>query len=206
MRRMSSLLKYLDELFPSPKSELNYNKDYELLIAIMLSAKSTDKRVNEVTFNLFNQYKTLDDLSKAKLKDIEHIIHSVGTYHVKAKNIILIANKIKEYGYIPNDKKILLELPGVGIKTASLVLNLLYGEPYIAVDTHVARVSRRLGLVNQNDNISEIQNKLDKLIDDNIKGRVHLQMVLFGRYYCKAKKPLCDNCKFNKICKKRINY
>jgi len=198
---MNRILKYLDELIPNPKCELNYEKDYELLIATMLSAQTTDKRVNEVTNTLFKKYDTLKKLSEANIDDIKDIIRSIGTFNKKANNIIEISKSLLEKGYVPNDRKYLESLPGVGRKTTNLVLSTLYDEPYIAVDTHVCRVSNRLGIVNTND-VLKIEKELYKRIPKNRLNRTHHQLVLFGRYYCKAIKPSCDNCKLKEICKK----
>lgn len=198
----NEIYEYLDELIPNPKCELNYNKDYELLIAVCLSAQTTDKRVNQVTEVLFNKYKTLNELKNAEISDIENIIKPLGTYKRKAIYVKKIAEKIDEIGYVPCNRKILEKLNGVGRKTTNVVLGELFNEPYIAVDTHVARVSKRLGLAAKNDNVLKIENKLSKKIPDNIKHKLHHQLLLFGRYYCKAKNPLCDTCKLKNICKK----
>lgn len=201
----NEIYEYLDELIPNPKCELNYNKDYELLIAVCLSAQTTDKRVNQVTEVLFNKYKTLNELKNAEISDIENIIKPLGTYKRKAIYVKKIAEKIDEIGYVPCNRKILEKLNGVGRKTTNVVLGELFNEPYIAVDTHVARVSKRLGLAAKNDNVLKIENKLSKKIPDNIKHKLHHQLLLFGRYYCKAKNPLCDTCKLKNICKKTTN-
>ena len=198
----NEIYEYLDELIPNPKCELNYNKDYELLIAVCLSAQTTDRRVNQVTQVLFNKYKTLNELKNAQISDIENIIKPLGTYKRKAIYVKEIAQKIDEIGHVPCDRKILESLNGVGRKTTNVVLGELFNEPYIAVDTHVARVSKRLGLASKNDNVLRIEKKLSKKIPDNIKHKLHHQLLLFGRYYCKAKNPMCDNCKLKNICKK----
>ena len=198
----NEIYEYLDELIPNPKCELNYNKDYELLIAVCLSAQTTDRRVNQVTEVLFDKYKTLNELKNAKIADIENIIKPLGTYKRKAIYIKEIAKKIDEIGYVPCNREILEGLNGVGRKTTNVVLAELFNEPYIAVDTHVARVSKRLGLASKNDNVIKIEKKLSKKIPDNIKHKLHHQLLLFGRYYCKAKNPLCDTCKLKNMCKK----
>ena len=142
---MNEIVSYLDELIPNPKCELEYNKDYELLIATMLSAQTTDKRVNMVTKVLFQKYNTLEKIRNAEIIDIINIIRPIGTFNKKASNIKNIALKLKEVNdTIPNDRKFLENLPGVGRKTTNVVLSNLYNEPYIAVDTHVQRVSNRL--------------------------------------------------------------
>lgn len=200
---MNKIYSYLDELYEEPICELNYNKDYELLIAIMLSAQSTDKRVNKVTEVLFDKYRSIEELSKADVSDIECIIKQVGTYHRKAVYVKDIANAIVENGSIVGDNREFIEsLSGVGRKTCNVFLSEFYKQPHIAVDTHVARVSKRLGLANDDDSVEVIENKLMRLIDKNRWSRTHYQMVLFGRYKCKAVKPECSDCKFKDICRK----
>jgi len=200
---MNRILDYLDELFPNPKCELNYNKDYEFLIAIVLSAQTTDKRVNKVTEVLFREYPDLDSLSKADISRIEDIIREIGTFRRKSVYVRDIALKLVSdgYDYVPNDRKYIESLPGVGRKTANVFLSNIYEEQAIAVDTHVSRVSKRLGLANKNDDVSRIEKKLEKKIPYDRWGKTHHQLVLFGRYYCKAMKPECDNCKLKDICK-----
>ena len=200
---MNEIINYLDELIPNPKCELNYNKDYELLIATMLSAQTTDKRVNGVTEVLFKKYPNLEALRKANIDDIIDIIKPIGTYNKKAKNIIDIANKLKEKNdIVPNDREFLESLPGVGRKTTNVVLSNIYNVPCIAVDTHVHRVSIRLGIANKNDDVYTTEKKLSKKFKDYDLCRLHHQLVLFGRYYCKAINPNCENCKLKNICKK----
>lgn len=198
---MNKIFEYLDEIIPNPKCELNYTKDYELLLAVMLSAQTTDKRVNEVTNILFKKYDTLKKLSQADMNDIKNIIKSIGTFNKKASNIIEISKKILEIGYVPNDRIYLENLPGVGRKTTNLILSTLYNEPYIAVDTHITRVTNRLGIVNTKD-VLEIEKILYKKIPKERLNKTHHQLVLFGRYYCKAISPKCENCKLKHICKK----
>lgn len=195
---------YLDSLYPNPKCELNYSKDYELLIAVMLSAQTTDKRVNEVTKILFEKYPTLADLKDAKLEDITSIIHPLGTYQRKASYLLEMANILYyQYdGVVPNDRDKLEAMPGVGRKVANVVLSEWFKEPSIAVDTHVDRVSKRLRLAKVNDSVLEVEKKLQKTFPVDDWSKRHLQLVLFGRYYCKSQKPLCDNCRLKDICKK----
>lgn len=194
---------YLDRLYPNPKCELNYNKDYELLIAVMLSAQTTDKRVNKVTEVLFNKYKSIKELSKARISDIEDIIKEIGTFRRKARYVHEITKKIDDdgYDYVPNDRKYIESLPGVGHKSANVFLSNIYDEPAIAVDTHVSRVSKRLGLVYKNDDVVKIENKLMKKVPKDRWSKTHHQLVLFGRYNCKAVNPDCVNCEIKKYCK-----
>ena len=194
---------YLDYLFPDPKCELNYNTDYELLIAIMLSAQSTDKRVNSVTPIIFNKYNTLEALKDASLSDLEGIIRPVGSFRKKAfytKEIARIL--VDDYnGVVPTDREKLECFPGVGRKTVNVFLSEFYNYPTIAVDTHVERVSKRLKLATLKDDVLKIEKKLMKKFDKSLWAKRHLQLVLFGRYHCKAIKPECESCKLKDICR-----
>lgn len=194
---------YLDELYPNPKCELNYTTDYELVIAVMLSAQTTDKKVNIVTSKLFSKYPSLKALKTASIDDISDIIYILGTYNRKAYYVKEIARILdEEYnGVVPNDRKILESLPGVGRKVANVVLSEWFKEETIAVDTHVERVSKRLGLALDNDNVRQIEEKLKKSFSKDTWSKRHLQLVLFGRYKCKSIKPECDLCKLKDICK-----
>lgn len=202
---IDSLINYLDELFPNPHCELNYTKDYELLLAVMLSAQTTDKRVNQVTNILFKKYDTLEKLSEANINDIIDIIRPIGTFNKKAQNIISISKSlIKDYnGIVPNDRRYLESLSGVGRKTTNVVLANLYNVPCIAVDTHVSRVSKRLKLAKLTDDVLIVEKKLTKKLPKDKLTRMHHQLVLFGRYYCKAQHPLCDDCKLKEYCTKK---
>ncbi len=199
---MKMIEDYLDELFPNPKCELNYDKDYELLLATMLSAQTTDKRVNMVTHTLFKKYPTLESLSKANINEVMEIIKPIGTFRIKANNLIEIAKRLVEEcnGKMPNNRKYLETLPGVGRKTVNVVLSNIYNVPCIAVDTHVARVSKRLNLAKEKDEPMTIEKKLTKKFKKNDLCKRHHQMVLFGRYYCKARNPKCETCKIKEIC------
>lgn len=201
--KVNEILSYLDELFPNPKCELNYNKDYELLIAICLSAQTTDKRVNKVTSVLFSKYNSLESLANADITDIESIIRELGSYRKKSIYVKEIAIKLLKDNIkvIPNDREYLESFPGVGRKTVNVFLGMIYNEPTIAVDTHVERVSKRLRLAKENTNVLEVEHSLQKKIPKDKWVRAHHQLVLFGRYYCKAVKPLCGNCKLTNICK-----
>ena len=200
---MNEIIDYLEELIPNAVCELNYTKDYELLIAVMLSAQTTDKRVNMVTSILFGKYPTLEALNEADKNDIIEIIKPIGTFKKKADNIKSIAKSLleKTNGIVPNDRVFLESLSGVGRKTANVVLSNLYNEPCIAVDTHVSRVSKRLGLAKESDDLLKIEKKLTKKIPKYKLTQMHHRLVLFGRYYCKAIKPDCSNCNLKNICK-----
>ena len=204
-KKIQIISDYLDELYPNPRCELNYTKDYELLLAVMLSAQTTDKRVNQVTSVLFQKYPTLQALEQADIKDIEQIIKPIGTYTKKAKNVHEIATHLlkEQNGIVPNDREYLETLSGVGRKTTNVVLSNLYDAKCIAVDTHVARVSVRLGLARKNDDVRTIENKLTKKFPKESLGRLHHQLVLFGRYHCKARNPECESCKLYDICKSK---
>ena len=195
------ILENLDKIIPEPKCELNYSKDYELLIATVLSAQSTDKRVNLVTKELF-KYNLLE-LKNLCVKEIEDIIKSVGTYNRKAMYIKEIANRLLNdfNGSVPNDRNYLESLPGVGRKTTNVVLSNLFNVPAIAVDTHVERVSKRLGLAKTSDNVFTVEKKLMKKFPKDKWSRLHHQLVLFGRYYCKSQNPQCLKCPFHNMCK-----
>jgi len=196
------IVENLDKIIPEPKCELNYNKDYELLIATVLSAQSTDKRVNSVTKELFSKY-DLEELKNIDIKVLENIIEPVGTYQRKALYIKKIANMlISDYnGVVPNNREYLESLPGVGRKTTNVVISNLFNVPAIAVDTHVERVSKRLGLVKSTASVYEVEEKLMKLFPKEKWSRLHHQLVLFGRYHCKSKKPACNACLFKVKCK-----
>ena len=203
MSNINLIEDYLDELFPNPVCELKYNTDYELLIAIMLSAQSTDKRVNTVTPIIFSKYKSLEELSRADLKDLEDIIHPVGSFRKKALYTKEIASRlVNEFnGVVPTDRGVLETFPGIGRKTVNVFLSEFYHYPAIAVDTHVERVSKRLKLAYLKDNVLDVEKKLQKKINKENWAKRHLQLVLFGRYYCKAVKPECDTCKLRDICR-----
>lgn len=193
---------YLNILFPDARCELIYSKDYELLIATVLSAQCTDKRVNMVTNVLFSKY-DLQSLADASLEEIEKIIHSVGSYTKKAYYIKSIAKDlILNYdGVVPNNRIYLESLPGVGRKTCNVVLSNLYNVPAIAVDTHVDRVSKRLNLADENDSVLVVEKKLMSFFQKKDWSRIHHQLVLFGRYKCKSISPECGECELKKYCK-----
>lgn len=197
------ILERLNSLFPDPKCELIYNKDYELLIATMLSAQSTDKRVNMITPILFSKY-DIFKLVDAPLTDIKKIIKPVGMYQKKSVFIKQIAEKlIKDYnGVVPNDRLYLESLPGVGRKTANVVLANLYNVPSFAVDTHVSRVSKIFGIVKETDDVLKIEENLCKYFDKSTWNVVNDQMILFGRYICKSRVPKCNDCPFKGFCNK----
>ena len=205
INNISSILSYLDELFPNAGCELEYNKDYELVIAVMLSAQTTDKSVNAVTRVLFAKYQTLEQLAKADLNDIENIIRSIGLYKNKAQHILEIANKlINDFdGKVPSDKDLLQTLPGVGNKTAGVIRAEIFKIPDLPVDTHILRISKRLGLAKEKDDALATEKKLKKLILEDRWIKSHHQLIHFGRYFCTARNPQCEKCKIRDFCNKK---
>ena len=205
MTKRTLVREYLDELFPNPKCELNYNNDYELLIAICLSAQTTDKRVNEVTKVLFEKYPRLEDIKNADVKDLEQIIRPLGSFHKKSCYVKELSTIIvdKYSSVVPTARTDLESLPGVGRKTVNVFLGEFYNYPAIAVDTHVERVSKRLRIAKKDSNVKEVEEKLMKFYPKKEWAKRHLQMVLFGRYYCKAIKPSCEDCKLKEYCKEK---
>ena len=196
----------LNYYIPNPKCELDYSSPFELLIATILSAQCTDKRVNIVTKELFKKY-DINTLANASRKDIEDIIRSCGSYSKKSEYIITVSKRLlTDYnGIVPNNRKYLESLPGVGRKTTNVVLKNIYNEPSIPVDTHVERVSKRLGFARINDSVITIEKKLMKKIPKDKWNRVSEQILLFGRYYCTSKNPKCLDCKFKNYCKYKKN-
>ena len=193
---------YLDELINDPKCELNYYNDYSLLISIVLSAQTTDKKVNQVTSVLFTKYPTLESLMKADINDLKNILRPLGNFNKKSEYVKDIATKLylEHNGVVPLDEDILKTFKGVGRKTINVFLAEYKNIPKIAVDTHVERVSKRLNLCKSEANVLEIEQILMKNIKKENWAKRHLQMVLFGRYFCKAIKPECRNCKLKDIC------
>ncbi len=195
------ITKYLRKLYPTAKTLLNYNTPIQLMSAVILSAQCTDERVNLVTKELFKKYKTVEDFASADLKDMEVTVKSCGLYKNKSKNIIGTAKKIiTDYsGVIPSDKNELLSLPGVGIKTANVILAVLFKTPALAVDTHVFRLSRRIGLSKSN-RPEGVESDLKKQFPKDKWIDLHHHMIFHGRNICKARKPDCENCGISKIC------
>ena len=199
---ISPLLNYLDEMFPSAKCELFYSKDYELVIAVMLSAQTTDKSVNAVTPILFNKYPSLEDLNNAPLEDIEEILKPIGLYKNKAKNLKGIVKDLLERfnGKVPSNKDELMTLPGVGNKTAGVIRAEIFQIPDLPVDTHILRISKRLNLAKKEDEPIDVERKLKKLIPEERWIKSHHQLIHFGRYFCTARNPQCEKCKISDMC------
>ena len=200
------LLDYLDELFPSARCELLYTKDYELVIAVMLSAQTTDKSVNAVTPVLFNKYSSLEELNTASLSDIEEIIKPIGLYKNKAKNLKGIVRELYERfnGKVPSDKNLLMTLPGVGNKTAGVIRAEIFQIPDLPVDTHILRISKRLNLAKKDDEPIDVEMKLKKVIPEERWIKSHHQLIHFGRYFCTARNPHCQECKISDMCINKV--
>ena len=192
----------LNAKFEAPECELNFNSTFELLVAVILSAQCTDKRVNLVTEKLFKLYNTPKDFAKLENSELEKLIYSCGFYKNKAKNIINMSKSLTQRfnGVVPNTLEELESLDGVGRKTANVVLSVAYNKNAIAVDTHVFRVSRRLNLSKSN-NVLGVEKDLMKAFDENLWGRLHHMLVLFGRYTCKSQNPKCESCELYNFCK-----
>ncbi len=193
---------YLDSLFPNAKCELFYSQDYELVIAVMLSAQTTDKSVNAVTSHLFKKYPTLKSFVDADIKDIENEIQSLGLYKNKAKNIKGIAETLYNdfNSVLPSDKNELQKLPGIGNKSAGVIRCEVFKIPDLPVDTHIIRISNRLGIVTKKDEPIDIERKLKKIIPEESWIKSHHQLIHFGRYFCTARNPKCEECKIKKYC------
>ena len=203
MKKSEEIVEYFDKLYPNAKCELIYNSDYGFLIAVMLSAQCTDNKVNKVTPILFSKYKSLEELDKASLSDLEEIIKPLGLYKNKAANIKSITHDLltKFNGTVPKDKKDLMSLSGVGNKTANVVRIELFKEKEFPVDTHVKRVANRLGLSNSED-VNVIEKDLRNTFSDDLYIKLHHQFIFFGRYKCKAISPICNDCHLKKYCQK----
>lgn len=195
------VIDYFDLLYPHSKCFLNYKTDYGFLIAVMLSAQCTDQKVNKVTETLFEKYKSLNDLDKASLYEIEEIIKPLGLYKVKARNIKGITKQlINNYeGKVPSDKVEMMKLPGIGNKTSNVVRIELFDIPEFPVDTHIRRISNRLGIANTMD-VLRIEDALKKTFEKNKWIKLHHQFIEFGRDICKAQSPKCMECKLKNIC------
>ena len=197
------IINEFDRHFINPKCELEYTKDYELLLSVMLSAQTTDKSVNTATRELYKKYDTLEKLSTLSENEISSYISRIGFHNVKSKNFKKIVSILKDIGYVPNDREFLESLPGVGRKTASVVLGELFDVPSFAVDTHVFRLAHRFGITNSKDDVLSTEKKLKKYFKESEYNRVNSQMVLFGRYICTSKKPKCELCNLKNICKEK---
>ena len=192
----------MDDLYGEEPSALDWDTPFQLVIAVLLSAQTTDERVNSVTPELFKRYPDAFALAKADLKDVEQIIRPIGLYHNKAVNIIKLSKVLCDFyeGKVPQDREDLESLPGVGRKTANVILSNCFDVPAFAVDTHVARVSKRLKIAQEDDDVRSIEEKLMTYFPKEKWGKLHHQFIFFGRYKCKAAKPDCTDCPLKDIC------
>lgn len=203
--RAKLLVEGLKKEYPDAICSLVAGNPFELLVATRLSAQCTDARVNLVTPALFNKYRTLDDYVNADVKDIENIIHSCGFYHGKARDIIEIARGVRDRfgGVVPDNIEDLTTLSGVGRKTANLIVGDVYGKPAVVADTHLIRLTNRMGLVNTKDP-KKVEMELKKILPPEESNDFCHRAVLHGRAVCTARKANCENCCLNNVCKKII--
>lgn len=193
----------IGKMFPDAHCELNHSNPFELVIAVSLSAQCTDALVNKVTKSLFEKYKTPEDYLKVSLEELQNDIRSIGLYRNKAKNIQSLCRLVlDEYnGELPMDRDELTKLPGVGRKTANVVVSVAFNIPAIAVDTHVERVSKRLGICRWKDSVLEVEKTLMKKVSKEEWSLTHHRLIFFGRYHCKAQNPQCPSCPLLELCR-----
>lgn len=201
-KKAQELVDVMYEMFPEARCELEHSNAFELTIAVLLSAQATDKGVNKVTQSLFKKYQTPIDYLAVPLRQLEEELRMIGLYKTKSKNIRKLCQLLlSDYnGEIPANYDDLIRLPGVGRKTANVVLSVWFNEPRIAVDTHVERVSKRLKFARQKDNVLEVENRLMYLLAADKWSRTHHAMIFFGRYHCRAKRPKCGDCPLQAMC------
>jgi len=195
------IFEVLSKATPHPTTELIYQTPFQLLIAVILSAQATDKSVNKATLLLFNKASNAKQLAQMQLSDIESCIKTIGLYKTKAKNILETAKIIhsKFKGEVPHDRLLLEALPGVGRKTANVILNTIFNEPAIAVDTHIFRISNRINIA-PGDNVLQVEKKLMKVTPKEFLKDAHHLLILHGRYTCTARFPKCSNCVIKDLC------
>ena len=193
----------MEEMFPNAEGELVHSNPFELVIAVLLSAQCTDKLVNKVTANLFKKYKKPEDYLNVTLEELEQDIKSIGLYRTKAKNIRKLCQVLLDNynGEVPQTKEELMKLAGVGRKTANVVASIAFNEPAIAVDTHVERVSKRLGICRWKDSVIQVEEKLMRKVPRDEWSVTHHRMIFFGRYHCKARNPNCPECPLLELCR-----
>lgn len=201
MNKIKKIIEYFDQRYPKPDTALNYSSTFELLVATILSAQTTDKQVNKVTNNLFSEYNSPQDFINLDRGDLENMIKSIGLYKNKSKYIIKTSKKILNdfNGKIPSNRKDLMKLPGVGRKTANVVLTFGFTKNTFPVDTHVFRVANRLKLANS-DKVDVVENQLKKNIPEESWKKMHIWLINFGRDLCKARNPNCKKCNLKNIC------
>lgn len=208
--KVQRILDEFDAMFPNAECELVHDNELQLLIAVMLSAQTTDASVNKLTKTLFQKYQTVEDYALAPLSQLEKDLHTIGLYRNKAKNVKAMAEMLIRdfHGQVPCDHDALQTLPGVGRKTANVVISEGFKVPAIAVDTHVERISKRLGFAFKKDSVLTVEKKLQKAIPKDRWIKTHHQMIFFGRYHCKSMNPMCQDCHLIDICKevKRKKY
>lgn len=200
--KKESISKYLNEILPDAKCELNYSNIYELIVSVILSAQTTDYSVNKITPNLFEKYPTFFDLANAPIEKLEYHLKTLGLFKIKASRIKEVSNIILEKynGIVPNNIEDLTSIKGIGRKTASVILVEYYDIAAFPVDTHVHRIAIRLGIAKNTDSILVVEQKLRVFFENYDWKKLHHQLIAFGRYYCKAKKPLCEICKLKEFC------
>lgn len=196
------IIEYFEKNMPVAESELNFENPYQLIVAVILSAQCTDKRVNMTTPALFERYPDAEALSKATVEDIYELIKSISYPNNKSKNLLGMAKVLVSdfNGIVPDDVDKLQILPGVGRKTANVVASVAFNKPAMAVDTHVFRVSARIGLTKNAKNPLETERQLVKYIPESVIPKAHHWLILHGRYVCKARKPECEKCGINTMC------
>ena len=202
-KQVNEILDALKTEYPDAECALIHQNTYQLIVAVVLSAQTTDKSVNKVTGRLFEKYPSPSELAVAAQEDVIDIIKTIGMYKTKSKNIIALAREWNERdgGEVPDDYDKLIELPGVGRKTANVVLSVGFGQQRIAVDTHVFRVSNRIGLVEEKD-VLKTELALMKTLPENRWSEAHHSLIFHGRNCCSARKPKCDTCVIGAMCKK----
>jgi endonuclease-3 len=200
----NEIIDEIEQIFPDAKCELNHESIFQLLVAVVLSAQTTDASVNKVTPALFAAYPDAASMAAAQVEDVESYIRSIGLYHSKAKNLVALSQDLMARfdGIVPSSHAELESLAGVGRKTANVVRSVAFDIPSFAVDTHVERVSKRLGLAKPQDSVLKVEEKLKRKIDRNRWNQAHHDLIFFGRYFCTAKKPRCTQCPFASACKK----
>ena len=202
-QRYEQALAWFEANMPVAESELNFENEYQLLVAVMLSAQCTDKRVNLVTPALFNAYPTIADLAASTAENVLKYIHSVSYPNSKAEHLVQMAKRVMDVygGVIPDTREELQTLAGVGRKTANVVLAVWWNQPTMAVDTHIFRVAERIGLTTKAKNPLDSEKQLIKYIPQEIIPKAHHWLLLHGRYTCQARKPKCEKCGINTICR-----
>jgi len=202
-KQINECLDIIGDMFPEAECELVHSNPFELVIAVALSAQCTDVLVNKVTKHLFQKYKTPEDYLSVPLEELQQDIRSIGLYRNKAKNIQKLSQMlIEDYGgEVPRDRDELIKLPGVGRKTANVVVSVAFGFPAIAVDTHVERVSKRLGICRWKDSVLEVEQTLMKKVPKEDWSVTHHRLIFFGRYHCKAQRPQCESCPLLDMCR-----